>query len=1110
MKKIILCIVALISITAYAGESIEIVERDANSITVKVRVEDFSLKAIKDPDLLGYIPQVKDGARHLEQGNPDLPHLTISLIRQAQNVQVTVVDQKVKTIPNVKIMPSKGNLYRDQDPSSIPYQEGNIYTQDAYFPSQITSLKADYQFRDFRGLPFHVTPMQYNPVSQTLKLYTEITIKISFTGSAAKQPKSVSQAYMPVYESHFLNYQASRYTPLQEEGEMLVFTHQNFDQDIRPFVEWKNSIGIPTKQIRIDTLGGGSAQAIKNYILSYYQQHNLAFVLLVGDAPYVPTNSTSSGDSDNFYGYLSGNDSYPEVMVGRFSAETSAHVNTMVQRTIMYEMGLPNNGSWMNTSMGIASEQGPGDDNEMDYEHIRNMHTDLQGYTYDGFYEMFDGSQGGLDAGGNPTANMVKQAVDQGVGNILYTGHGSTTAWATSMFSNSYVDQLTNTSAWPFIWAVACVNGDFASNTCFAESWTRAEHNGEPTGAVAALMSTINQSWDPPMHAQDEMIDILTGSYANNIKRTYGGISINGCLKMNDAYGSQGDEITDTWALFGDPSFMIRTDTSATISVAPMPAVFTGDTTITVSASVNGARVALSYKNELLDVAHIANGSATLSFPAFTSPDTMDIAVVAYNYDVHMEQVPVIQASGPFLRFKRVSVNDSLYSDDQIADQGETVFLDLMIENVGLDTAKGVNAVISTADTAVILLVDSAYYGRINASDSALVATQYQIEVKKGVTNQHVVDFDIELTDANGDIFNSSFGLPLGAPEPKSLLFKILDDSLGNNDGRLNAGETARIQIDVANVGTSYFDAWTTLISSSTYIDVLTPFESIQNLLGSQTTKLYYGVVVDSTIPDGTTVRFDLDVDAGNYSMLSSYYETIGNIHEDFESKDFTGFSWIPVGTNGWKIDSTESYAGDASAVSGLDYGQHSAVSSLIISLTTLKDDTISFYRRVSSEADYDFLQFYIDNQLQDEWSGYQSWQREAYYVPAGSHTFKWSYAKDAYVSSGADKAWIDDISFPAISTPAAVEENLNIIGVTAYPNPVQQTQYLEISLKRADKVTVELLDMSGRKLKTLDQADFSAGTHRLKYDVSSLASGFYLLRLIVGQEQHQLKLIKE
>ena len=57
------------------------------------------------------------------------------------------------------------------------------------------------------------------------------------------------------------------------------------------------------------------------------------------------------------------------------------------------------------------------------------------------------------------------------------------------------------------------------------------------------------------MEGQDAINDILSEAYVNNIKRTFGGITMNGCMEMNDAYGLAGVEMTDTWTIFGDPSF---------------------------------------------------------------------------------------------------------------------------------------------------------------------------------------------------------------------------------------------------------------------------------------------------------------------------------------------------------------------------------------------------------------------------------------------------------------------------------------------------------------------------------------------------------------------------
>jgi len=258
-------------------------------------------------------------------------------------------------------------------------------------------------------------------------------------------------------------------------------------------------------------------------------------------------------DSDVNYSYIVGNDHYPDLFVGRFSAETEAQVITQVTRTLDYEINPITDTDWFTKAIGIASSQGTGDDNEYDYEHIRNIGNKLISFTYDYAYEFFDGSQGGNDAAGNPSSSMVAEGINSGATIINYTGHGSTTSWSTSGFSSNNVNNLTNNGKLPFVIAVACVNGNFVNSTCFAEAWLRAENNSEPAGAIATFMSTINQSWDPPMRGQDEMNDILTEAYSDNIKRTFGGITMNGCMNMNDVYGSGGYTMTDTWTIFGRP-----------------------------------------------------------------------------------------------------------------------------------------------------------------------------------------------------------------------------------------------------------------------------------------------------------------------------------------------------------------------------------------------------------------------------------------------------------------------------------------------------------------------------------------------------------------------------
>lgn len=141
-----------------------------------------------------------------------------------------------------------------------------------------------------------------------------------------------------------------------------------------------------------------------------------------------------------------------------------------------------------------------------------------------------------------------------------------------------------------------------------------------------------------------------------------------------------------------------------------------------------------------------------------------------------------------------------------------------------------------------------------------------------------------------------------------------------------------------------------------------------------------------------------------------------------FESGTFAS-CWNFDGNQPWFIDSGVSHAGTFSACSG-NIGDDQT-SGMYFSMYVPAADVISFYLKVSSEEDYDYLRFYIDGNLQEMWSGNVNWQQAIFDVEAGNHTFRWEYYKDGGVSSGSDCAWIDDIELPAANwfiTPSTLE----------------------------------------------------------------------------------------
>jgi hypothetical protein len=619
----------------------------------------------------------------LAKGRPDLPHICRSIIiSDNAEMDVQILNTVYQEYKDIMIAPSKGVLSRVVEYDAVPYTfDAGVYARDDWYPGALVELGEPYILRDFRGQVVMVNPFQYNPVTRTLRVYTDIMIKVFPSGPSTtnvytrNMPLRVFDTdFKDIYKRHFLNFDANFYTPVEEQGNMLVITYDGFWSAMLPFVQWKNMKGIPTEMINVSLIGNTAAN-IKNYISTYYTSHGLTFVLLVGDAAQVTTpevyiSGSGYGASDPSYSYLVGSDHYPDLFVGRFSAQTVAQVETQVLRSIEYERYPQVGASWYHKGTGIASNLGPGDDNEYDWQHMRNIRSDLLTYRYSEVDELYDGSHGGGDASGDPTSSMVAAVLNNGRGIINYCGHGSSTSWGTTGFSNSNVNALTNDNMLPMVWSVACDNGDFYHySTCFAEAWLRATHNGEPTGAIATFMSSVSQSWDPPMDAQDEIVDILIESYRYNKKYTFGGLSFNGCMHMNDQYGQDGYDMTDTWHVFGDPSLQIRTDTPSNMTVLHNTTIPLGATSFEVRVSgVKKALCAISRNQTLVGCEYTNDtGYALIHFnDPITDDGDLNLIVTAYNKLPYNASLTVI--TGPL--FIRGDANGN-----RIIDAGDVVYL---------------------------------------------------------------------------------------------------------------------------------------------------------------------------------------------------------------------------------------------------------------------------------------------------------------------------------------------------------------------------------------------------------------------------------------------------
>jgi len=162
---------------------------------------------------------------------------------------------------------------------------------------------------------------------------------------------------------------------------------------------------------------------------------------------------------------------------------------------------------------------------------------------------------------------------------------------------------------------------------------------------------------------------------------------------------------------------------------------------------------------------------------------------------------------------------------------------------------------------------------------------------------------------------------------------------------------------------------------------------------------------------------------------------------EDFESGNFLQYPWEMSGDAPWQITANAPYEGTYSARSG-DI-THSQESDLFITVEVLAPTDLTFYYKVSSEATYDYLRFYVDGVQISSWSGSVPWTLYTYPATAGTHTFQWSYTKDGSVDTGDDAAYVDFIEFPPLGDLPYATLVIDATGfdVTIPPGDVAQRQ---------------------------------------------------------------------
>lgn len=133
-------------------------------------------------------------------------------------------------------------------------------------------------------------------------------------------------------------------------------------------------------------------------------------------------------------------------------------------------------------------------------------------------------------------------------------------------------------------------------------------------------------------------------------------------------------------------------------------------------------------------------------------------------------------------------------------------------------------------------------------------------------------------------------------------------------------------------------------------------------------------------------------------------------IDEGFESGDLSSYPWELSGDAEWFVSDEYPFEGDYCAEGGnINDNQTTSIGITIENTTT---GILSFAWKVSSEANYDYFRFYLDEVMVAEIEGTVGWTQVGYQLVPGEHTLRWSYEKDVSVSNGSDTGWLDNVLF--------------------------------------------------------------------------------------------------
>lgn len=139
-------------------------------------------------------------------------------------------------------------------------------------------------------------------------------------------------------------------------------------------------------------------------------------------------------------------------------------------------------------------------------------------------------------------------------------------------------------------------------------------------------------------------------------------------------------------------------------------------------------------------------------------------------------------------------------------------------------------------------------------------------------------------------------------------------------------------------------------------------------------------------------------------------------------------------------------------------------------------------------------------------------WERKVINASlTGSYNVSELRFKFEFISDGGNNIYIDNINVRNQENVGVQKEKQEEAALRLHPNPVREQSVLSLELPRRDQVSIDLMDLRGKKVREIRSGGFmDPGSHRMKLNTADLEAGPYFLQVRIGKRESTKKLFKK